>query len=249
LQAAAALRAADGRTFFAVPWNEVTLIGTTDLDEDRDPADVGATHEEVDYLLREAGAFLDLEGLTACYTTSGVRALLHREEGRPSEVPRGHVVEDHAKDGLEGLFSVIGGKMTTARAVAHEAVSHAARFLGRSRAPVQWPTLPGATLDAAVGPLSLLGARALLATGPALCARHATQGMVRLAVEQEQCTQLSDFMLRRSLAGHAPDLGAHCAPAIARTMGDLLGWDAAEREAQQRAWEQEAAHRLSGLAT
>lgn len=261
LRRALILRARDGRTFFAVPWNEVTLVGTTDLDEPRDPGEVAASSEEVDYLLREAGAFLDFEGLRPCYTTAGVRALVRVEGVAPGRVPRGHVVVDHGRDGSPGLLSVVGGKMTTARAVAQDAVDAACKTLGRALAP-RPGALPGASgleeaqaalAEAKLEPalrrgLGMLGGRASRALeGPVVCERHATQGLVELAVREEGAATLADVMLRRSLAGHSPDLGAHCAPAIAEGMARLLGWDETEREAQLRAYEREVAQRRAGL--
>jgi glycerol-3-phosphate dehydrogenase len=237
------LRAPDGRTFFAVPWNEVTLVGTTDLDEARDPAEVRATAEEVRYLLDGAGAFATLPGPPA-YTTAGVRALVARR-GAPGAVPRAHGVLDHARDGAPGLFSLVGGKITTARLGAHDAVEAVARRLRRGRRSVPDVALPGAAVPRAA-PDAVLGARAPVAQR-VLCPRHATLGSVRLAVEQEWCRDLPDFMFRRSLAGHAPDLGAHCAQAIEDAMAALLGWGPVEREAQRRAYEAECATRRAGL--
>jgi glycerol-3-phosphate dehydrogenase len=239
------LRAADGRTFFAVPWQEVTLVGTTDLDEPGDPGLARASAEEVRYLLREAGAFLDLPG-EACYTTAGVRSLVRMEGVPPGAVPRGHAIVDHAAQGCAGLFSIVGGKLTTARPTGAAGAAAVARFLGQGLAPPRPAALPGAGAGRP-GPLGVLGARAALAAGPALCARHATEGLVRLAAEQEQCRTLPDLMLRRTLAGHAPDLGAHCEAALAAALGRALGWDAAERAAQGEAWAREQERRRAGL--
>jgi glycerol-3-phosphate dehydrogenase len=263
LQQALVLRARDGRTFFAIPWNEVALVGTTDLDDAGDPASVAATAEEVRYLLDEAGDFLDLEGLAPCYTTAGVRAMLRVEGVAPGAVPRSHAILPHDADGCPGLLSVIGGKLTTARAVAQDAVDAACKALGRARPRAPDTPLPGAGAEVAgalsdlplgevlqVG-LGLLGDRALAAAveGPVLCERHATRGWVRLAVREEWCSTLPDMMLRRTLAGHAPDLGAHCAEDLAKAMGELLGWDPAERSAQMEAWAREAERRRAGLAS
>lgn len=238
------LRAPDRRTFFAVPWDEVTLVGTTDIDEPRDPSDVLPTRDEVAQLLREAGAFAALPWQRA-YTTAGVRALV-RVEGVPTgAVPRAHRVVDHAPDDAPGLLSVIGGKITTAARVARDAVDEAGRALGDRRPCATGGVLPGAAA-AGKGPGALLGARAPDARG-LVCARHATRGMVRLAVEEEWCATLTDLMFRRSLAGHAPDLGAHCAAAMAAAMGERLGWGPGEREAQMRDYEAEVARRRAGL--
>lgn len=259
---ALAMRAEDGRTFFAIPWNEVTLVGTTDLDETRDPGEAAPSADEVRYLLEQAAPFVRLPD-TPAYTTVGVRAMLPVEGVAPGAVPRGHAVVDHAHDGLPGFFSVVGGKLTTARATAAGAVDAVAHALGRALPPAAAQVLPGAhawhecaplvaeaklsaTLTQALG---LYGGRVMapLVEGPVLCERHLTRGMVRVAVQEEWCRTLPDLMFRRSLAGHAPDLGAHCAAAASEAMAELLGWDPATREAQLRAYEAEAAQRLRGL--
>lgn len=256
------LRARDGRTFFAVPWNEVTLVGTTDLDERGDPGAAAATPEEVAYLLDEARDFLDLPEAPA-YTTCGVRAMMPVQGVAPGAVPRGHTVVDHQADGAPGFLSVVGGKLTTGRATAADAVDAVAKALGRDLPPAPEARLPGAGASAEVAAqlsgmgldpvlrrsLGMLGGRAVraLVEGPEECPRHATRGMVRMAIEEEWCTTLPDLMLRRTLAGHAPDLGAHCVEDLADSMGDILGWDEPERDAQVRAWEGEAERRRSGL--
>lgn len=263
LARAVILRARDGRTFFAVPWHEVTLVGTTDLDDAGDPGQAAATAEEVRYLLEEAGAFLRLDDAQPCYTTCGVRSMLRVEGVAPGAVPRGHAVVDHAADGFPGLLSVVGGKLTTARATAEEAVTAATVALGERRPPPADAALPGAGGDAGVDQflagstlspllqrsLSLLGGRVAgaVSEGPVLCERHANKGLVRTAVEEEWCRDLPDLMFRRTLAGHAPDLGAHCAGDLAEAMGSLLGWDEAQRDAQLAAYEREAARRRAGL--
>ena len=260
LREALILRATDGRTFFAVPWNEVTLVGTTDLDDDSDPGQAEASAEEVQYLLREAGAFMELPR-TPCYTTCGQRAMVRRD-GSPGSVPRGHEVLDHGRDGLPRFLSVVGGKLTTARVAARSAIDAVCAALGETRPPAAMPPLPGAQgfaaararLDALPWPASLVRSAKLLGSaapealeGRVLCARHATAGMLAWSVEHEMCVGLADFLFRRSLAAHAPDVGAHCAPAMLDAMAGRMGWDAAAREAQWKAYEAEAARRRGGL--
>ncbi|MCA1814649.1 MAG: hypothetical protein LC624_12015, partial [Halobacteriales archaeon] len=135
--------------------------------------------------------------------------------------------------------------ITTARIGAHHAVGLVAKRLGRGRTRLPDAALPGAAAPR-TGPDALLGARAPPAER-VLCARHATLGMVRLAVAQEWCRSLPDLMFRRTLAGHAPDLGEHCAPVLEAAMAEILGWGPGEREAQRRAYAAECAARRAGL--
>jgi glycerol-3-phosphate dehydrogenase len=120
---------ADGRFVFAVPWYGVTLVGTTDVDH---PApvqtDIPIDRAEVEYLLEFVRAtFPDLE-LSAGdvqATFSGLRPVVNTGKLDPSKESREHVVwvED-------GLLTITGGKLTTFRRMACDALSVAGRRLG-----------------------------------------------------------------------------------------------------------------------
>lgn len=121
---AVVLFATDGRLFFAVPWKDFTLVGTTDTDYDGDMDEVEATGEDIRYL-RESfeGFFPDVDLDTIHYTWAGVRSLLKVEGVEESDVSRRHLVLDHGHvEDLPGLVSIIGGKITTHREIAEEAV-------------------------------------------------------------------------------------------------------------------------------
>lgn len=120
----------DGRLAFAVPWAGVTLLGTTDTDI-ATPADARVRAADVAYILDAAravlpGAALEVSEVQA--TTVAVRPLVARADGRPavpSAVPREHAL---LHDG-GGAFTLAGGKLTTARAVAEETVDAVSRWL------------------------------------------------------------------------------------------------------------------------
>ena len=82
------------------------------------------------------------------YTFSGVRPLPYVPDKPESSVARSHSLHDHAADGLPGLITVVGGKLTTFRQLAEDAVDDSLRRLGR--VPQPCPTrdrpLPGGTL-------------------------------------------------------------------------------------------------------
>ncbi len=146
--------ARDGRTFFILPWEQHCIIGTTDTDYHADAGDAVARPDEVDYLLDEARRYfpdapLDLADVR--YTYAGVRALVNQEGLTESNVTRRHILYDHAKrDGVRGLASVQGGKITTYRSLAEEAVTqvclaHGRKGLAKLR-PTRSGTLPGGPL-------------------------------------------------------------------------------------------------------
>jgi glycerol-3-phosphate dehydrogenase len=120
----------DGRPVFATPWEGVALVGTTDIDHADDPdIEPRITRDETAYLLeavRAAFPRLDLRASDAIASFAGVRPVVDdRAAGRdPSRAPREHVVRDE-----QGLVTVTGGKLTTFRVNALDALRHAAPHL------------------------------------------------------------------------------------------------------------------------
>ena len=112
---------------FIIPWGRHWLIGTTDTDWDLDKAHPAATSKDIDYLLDHVNAVLttpltreDVEGVYA-----GLRPLLAGESESTSKLSREHVVAHAAP----GLVVVAGGKYTTYRVMAKDAVDAAANAL------------------------------------------------------------------------------------------------------------------------
>ncbi|HEX7241422.1 MAG TPA: glycerol-3-phosphate dehydrogenase/oxidase, partial [Longimicrobiaceae bacterium] len=126
----------DGRIMFVLPWGAFTYLGTTDTDYDGSPAAASAEGADVEYLLESVNALYPGARLAAAdvlSTWTGVRPLLApRAEGggiTESATPREHEIwRDRS-----GLVSVAGGKLTTYRVMAAQAVDFVARVLGRER--------------------------------------------------------------------------------------------------------------------
>jgi glycerol-3-phosphate dehydrogenase len=145
----------DGRVMFVIPWGDLSYIGTTDTDDLTDPDLVRATAEDVIYLLRSANALFPearLQPADIVSTWAGIRPMVACAESKdPSAVSREHRILESES----GIVSVIGGKLTTYRAVAEETVNLVAARLhkidGRRiarRAPTDKYPLPGgATQD------------------------------------------------------------------------------------------------------
>jgi len=117
----AVVMAAEKRIVFAIPRHEMTIIGTTDTDFSKDPGQVATEKEDVDYLLGVAqkyfpGANLTKSDIISSY--SGVRPLVHDGSTTESGTSREHVILHHPK----GVTFVAGGKYTTYRHMAEEAV-------------------------------------------------------------------------------------------------------------------------------
>ncbi|HET9330651.1 MAG TPA: glycerol-3-phosphate dehydrogenase [Steroidobacteraceae bacterium] len=138
----------DRRIVFAIPYeHDFTLIGTTDVDYHDDPARVHIDAAETDYLCALANRYFrqQLGAADVVWSWSGVRPLLADEASDPMSVTRDYALEldrDPAP-----LLSVFGGKITTYRRLAEDAVSMLAAHLGRHAAP--WTAaakLPGGDL-------------------------------------------------------------------------------------------------------
>ena len=123
----------DDRIMFVLPWGDLTLIGTTDRDYDGDPAGVVPTARDVAYLLTSTNRLFPDARLTpddVLAAWAGLRPLVADEDGagEAGEVSRDFVITEEAP----GLLTVAGGKLTSYRHMAEEAVDRAAGFLERA---------------------------------------------------------------------------------------------------------------------
>ena len=258
----------DGRPIFVVPWNDFHLIGTTDIRFEGDLNDVRISEAEVDYLLAETAQLLPRAGLTrerVRYAYSGVRPLPYKPDGAPGAVTRSHLIHDHAPK-LRGLFSIIGGKLTTHRSLAEEAVDEAQELIGRKTpSKTADSPLPGGA-GLAIGPFTrafVEQADGLAANAPRLVniyganaskvldLARSTGGLdavfdvesgalaaeVVHAVEHEGAETLEDILMRRTMVGLGGNLGAGADRAAAQIAVEHLGWS------QSRANDEVAAYR------
>jgi glycerol-3-phosphate dehydrogenase len=119
----------DGRVFFMMPWYGLTLLGTTDTDYSGDIDHVAVEDEDIHYLLSEANRVLRTVSWTAddiIGRYAGLRVLKPSDEASPSAVSRDWTL----KITRDGLFSSIGGKLTSAREDAEHIVDTACKRLG-----------------------------------------------------------------------------------------------------------------------
>jgi len=257
--------ASDGRPFFILPWLGRLLIGTTDIRHDGDPDQARADAAEIDYLLAETnrvfpGAGLGVADIQFRYT--GVRPLPQQNRRSEGAITRRHLLETHRRV-ARGLYSVIGGKLTTYRSLAEEVLDSVLRDMGlaaaacstaralRKRLP-QSSVLPPASVEHL---LAVYGARAMdvdvLAAGPLaepLCPyTGAVVAEVVHAFEKEAACTLADVLFRRCMAGLAPDLGRAAMRAALDKAAPVLGWDAMRIAEERRLCEKEMA-RLTMIA-
>jgi glycerol-3-phosphate dehydrogenase len=135
----------DRRVLFAIPFEEFfTLIGTTDVEETGNPAAAAITPPEVDYLCRMASRYFarPVTAADVLWSFAGVRPLLDDSAQSAASITRDYTLElDHD---AAPVLSVFGGKLTTYRKLAEQAVERVLPLLGRTaRAWTAGATLPG----------------------------------------------------------------------------------------------------------
>jgi glycerol-3-phosphate dehydrogenase len=261
----------DGRLFFVMPWLDYTLIGTTDTDYSGDPDAVYAEEKDVAYLLQGTRqVFPKLRSEDILYTTAGLRSLAHIGGEKPSDITREHKVIDHKqRDGIEGLISVLGGKITAHRAVAKDAVDVVCRKLGmQAKCTTAGVPLPGAPAV----PQEKVAKMAKESGLPVETVRHLADlygsrfsqvlklvqrdkrggqpicghcldvlAQVEHSVKEEGALTVSDFLLRRSAVGLGSCQGLDAVETVAGEMGCLLGWSKTEQRRQVEAYRAHAA--------
>ena len=144
----------DKRIIFAIPYEgDFTLIGTTDVEITGAPDCARIDADETAYLCAQASRYFAKPVLPAdvVWAYSGVRPLLDDESGDASAVTRDYLLEFDG-DAASPLLSVWGGKITTFRKLAEEAVDGLVQRLGESRpAWTASALLPGGDLSAWIG--------------------------------------------------------------------------------------------------
>jgi glycerol-3-phosphate dehydrogenase len=141
-RAAVAISLEDGLHLYAVPCEDRILLGTTEEEYNSDPAGVAAQPEDVSYLLKMAEQFLHPEMLhrdRVVSTFAGLR-VLPRGEGATLDASREHLLSV----GPGGMVSVAGGKLTTHRRIALDALRHLPDRVRPRRLALSDTPLPGA---------------------------------------------------------------------------------------------------------
>ncbi|GLI97096.1 glycerol-3-phosphate dehydrogenase [Sphingobium sp. BS19] len=116
---------ADGRIIFAIPYErDLTLIGTTDRDHESPDVPAKASDEEIAYLCNAASEYFAkaITPADVVWTYSGVRPLLDDGASAAQEATRDYVLKLDATEGAAPLLSIFGGKITTYRRLAEEAM-------------------------------------------------------------------------------------------------------------------------------
>ncbi len=245
----------DSRPFFIIPWNGKYLIGTTDMRFEGDLDKLEIEAGEIDYLLRETNRVVPGANLTRdsiLYTYSGVRPLPYTKGKKEEAIKRKHFIWE--SEDVQGLFSIISGKLTTYRNLSEQTVDLIFKRF-RKDAPncmTASAPLPGASSQSS----DVLGDRLKRAYGlssrtserlPRVYGTRASEVLkvasqdtalleifdeetgaiaaeVIYSFQQELARTLADCLLRRTMVGLNSSLGVGADEAAAKIAQRHLGW-------------------------
>ncbi|HEY1659812.1 MAG TPA: glycerol-3-phosphate dehydrogenase/oxidase [Candidatus Sulfotelmatobacter sp.] len=242
----------DGRPIFVVPWNDQVLVGTTEVADTTDPGKTVPSPEEINYLVRSVAQLFPKAKITAQsvkYSFAGVRPLPYAPNDEPSSITRKHILHDHAENGALRMISVIGGKLTTAAAVARgcarkTGLNAPEPSLAVSSAPALDPLLDDAVLEIArIGAVSEESARGMIEWHGQRASDIARMALVSAelrapicphtshviaevveAFRREFAVTLADVLLRRVPVALGPCWSEFCSREAAVRIGAVLGW-------------------------
>ncbi|HEY6866716.1 MAG TPA: glycerol-3-phosphate dehydrogenase/oxidase [Candidatus Eisenbacteria bacterium] len=210
----------DGRVFFVIPFGERSLVGTTEVEVPALPTrdSFRPTLDEVRYLRGELQrAMPGIQGVAPLAVLCGVRPLLRSDQSVDRASREHRIVEDGP------VVTLVGGKYTTFRPMAREALARIAARLGRT-SPLEDA---GDRLPRPREPMA----------GPA--------ALAEFAVREEFARRLEDVVRRRTQLWLSTDRGRGATGAIVPVMTQLLGWspERARDEVQRfeaALWEEES---------
>ena len=245
----------DGRVLFAIPWHEHTLVGTTDTPIDAPSYEPHALEEEIAFVLETAGQYLSRppkrEDILSIYV--GIRPLVKAPRGstgKTSALSRDHTI--HIDE--SGLLSNVGGKRTTYRHMAEDAVNHGMTLGNLKEMPCvthdlrvhgydEHPELLG---ELAVYGSDAIAIRALISAEPEL-ARQLHPSLPYIAAEvvwaarEEMARTVDDVLARRT---RALLLNAKAAIDLAPKVAEML----AQELKRDEAWQQHQVSEFTAMA-
>src|SRR5210317_835524 len=240
----------DNRAVFVIPWEGAVLVGTTDLDHPQDLSlEPNITQAEVTYLMKGIQAIfpsLDISPADCMCAFAGIRPVLSEGKLKPSEESREHVVWVD-----RGLVTVTGGKLTTFRRLALDALKAAKSFLPPDKmvdreapvfntvqqtpaqeyglSPEAWRRLYGRYGSAA----DIIVKTARAADLTVIAGTHTLWAELPYVAQNEQIRHLGDLLLRRVRIGLLTPLGGKAyLRRIQKLCKKALPWD-------RRRWKEE----------
>ena len=249
-QAISFMHPKDGRPVFAFPWEGATLVGTTDVDHREDlQHEAVITPDEARYLIDALNyqfPQIELRASDVIATYAGVRPVIDTGKSDPSKEGR-----DHAVWMEDGLLTVTGGKLTTFRLIALDALKHAKAKLPHWHDKLELrpvfrefslprPQRLSATQHTRLAGRLGINAQAMIDQADAeelqtIDGSETLWAELRWAARHEAVYRLDDLLLRRTRLGLLlAQGGAAILPRVRALCQAELGWDDAR-------WEQEEA--------
>ena len=220
----------DGRVLFAVPWHNRTLLGTTDTALESVALEPVPQNTEIDFILETAGQYLARPPNRADIVSmfAGIRPLVKAPQNTATAaLSRDHTIEISSS----GLLTIAGGKWTTYRRMAEDAVDHACglnglpvrecitRTLKISGSPISSAAEAG---GARLGAGSMSLTEGDLATGPSAITTEEIIDFIR----HEMARTIDDILARRTRLLFLDARAAiAAAPQVAQTMATELARD------------------------
>jgi len=247
-------RTEDGRVLFAIPWQERTLVGTTDIPVEEVPLEPRPMHSEIEFLLDHSAQYLDrkptIDDVLSTFT--GLRPLVSNSE---SSTTTASLSRDHSLlVSKGGLVTITGGKWTTYRKMAQDAIDNAEEIGSLGKVPSKTHTLRlhGAPREEEAengDPLGIYGTNAgaieaMTREDEALAVQLSPDlpyiaAEVVWAVREEMAMTVEDVLSRRTRALILDARAAiGCAPQVARLMSRELKMDASWIESQVEAFQE-----------
>jgi glycerol-3-phosphate dehydrogenase len=246
--------------FFVMPWRGHTLIGTTDTEFKDDPGTVGVRESDITDFLAVINRYLPSAKLRrdeVLFAYAGLRPLVADGSKGTYGVSRRAELVDHTSEGLDGLFSALGGKWTTSRALAQTVTDAVAKKLGNT-APCTTATtpLPGGRIDRFEGMVKgfaktypgiaamrhlahMYGARLPLLLRGAKLTDLAPMNVsgdvlaqILFSVREEMALTLEDLVMRRTSIGQFGKPESELLTQLAAMMGAELGWSPARQQSE-----------------
>ena len=206
------------RILFAIPWGERVILGTTDTDYQGPLSNPTCDNADIEYVLNVVNSTFPKAKLTKDDLIShwaGLRPLVADPNGNPSDISRRHEV----KMSETGWWDVTGGKLTTYRLMAEEAVDAVARYLGREKVKCRTAEI------ALLKPAATTGVSAIVPP-------PVSESLVKHYCRNEWVRRLDDLMIRRTSWRHYRHDHAEVAARVAHWMASELGWDDATAETE-----------------
>lgn len=248
----------DGRHIMLMPWRNYSLIGTTDKEYNGNPDDYHVTKESIQGLIDDLNENYGCEKIRyddVMFAYGGLRPLVDDQTEGSYESSRKYEIYDNAKQGLNGLITIEGGKYTTSRKLACQALKKIARKFDRKigKSTTKREYLAGSEIkdmNIFLGHLSLefadfsndtieylgknYGQEAsrifdLAKSNPVLAEKVSSDGEllaeVEYAIDSELAVKLTDILFRRTGIGTLGYPGDEIFNKVVNIASKRLGWD------------------------